>query len=163
MGDRSTIGGAVASGTTGDTLALTWKDCGDSSTHAKITSVTPSTISLGALTTITGTGSLDEDVNDGTFDMKVVGIGGTQLLECKGDASASKTCNLPLGTGSITFDGVKFPLKAGPQPINVDLKLSSTLPASLAKTKTTVTAASKSGDKLFCLEVDLAKELLHIV
>merc|ERR1719265_1368318 len=38
----------------GGSLKLTWQDCGDSSTHTKITAVTPSSLTLGATTTITG-------------------------------------------------------------------------------------------------------------
>ena len=52
---------------TGGTLKLTWSDCGDASTHAKVTGLTPDTITLGQMTTVSGTGTLDEAVTGGSF------------------------------------------------------------------------------------------------
>merc|ERR1712137_1100495 len=90
-------------------LSLTWSDCGAGATHAKITDFTPSSLTLGKKTTMTGTGQLDEGVTGATFDLLMDGAIG-QLLKCDGDASQSKTCQLPLGVGSLTFDAMKFPL-----------------------------------------------------
>merc|ERR1711920_456538 len=136
-------------------LDLTWSDCGGGATHAKITEFTPSSIALGKQTTMTGTGKLDEAVQGATFDLVMDGAIG-QLLKCDGDASASKTCNLPLGVGALTFDAMKFPLAAGSVPVNVDIKLASNLPSSLAKTTTTCKATSANGDELFCIEIKSA-------
>merc|ERR1711977_569836 len=103
-----------------------------------------------------GTGAIDEDVTDGaTFDLEMTGAIG-KLLSCKGDASVSKTCNLPLNTGSLTFDAMQFPIKKGPQTVKVDIQLSANLPSALAKTKTITTATSKGGDKLFCIQINSA-------
>merc|ERR1712232_956265 len=136
-------------------LALTWSDCGQGSTHAKITEFTPSSLTLGQKTTMTGTGELDESVSGASFDLQMVGAIG-KLLTCDGDASQSKTCNLPLGVGSLTFDAMKFPLSVGSVPVNVDIKLASTLPSSLATTSTTVKAKSSKGDDLFCIAIKSA-------
>ena len=40
-----------------------------------------------------------------------------QLLHCSGDASVTKSCNLPLGTGSLTFEGMSFPIAPGSVPV----------------------------------------------
>merc|ERR1719201_2091196 len=104
---------------------------------------------------MTGTGNLGEDVAGATFDLEMTGAIGT-LVSCKGDASASKTCSLPLNTGSLTFDAMTFPLKAGSTDVNVEISLSSSVPASLQTTTTRCTAASSSGDKLFCIEIKSA-------
>merc|ERR1719262_1967501 len=103
---------------------------------------------------MTGTGNLDEDVTGATFDVEMKTAAGT--ISCKGDASQSKTCNLPLGTGSLSFEALTFPLKKGSTAISIDLKLSAALPGALAKTDTTVTADGKNGDKLFCMEIKSA-------
>jgi len=137
----------------GGSLQLSYKDCGDASTHAKITGLTPSTATIGRKATITGTGELDEDITDGTFSMKVGFSKGVPLLECSGDASAGKKCSFPFLSGSLKFEGVNFSIKAGPQDINVDLYLSPFLPSGLIKTTTEVTAVSKSGEKIFCMKV----------
>merc|ERR1719378_536369 len=104
---------------------------------------------------MTGTGALTEDVPAATFDLEMTGAIG-KLVSCKGDASAAKTCSLPLGTGSLTFDAMTFPLKAGSTDVNVDISLSSAVPASLQTTTTRTTAAASNGDKLFCIEIKSA-------
>jgi hypothetical protein len=141
----------------GGQLGLTYKDCGDSATHAKITGLTPSTATIGRKTTITGTGEVDTDIADGTFNMQVGFSEGVPLADCQGDASVRKKCNFPFAAGSLTFDGVKFPIKAGPQNINVDLHLSPFLPASLIQTTTKITAVSKNDEKIFCIKVITGK------
>jgi len=137
----------------GGTLSLSYKDCGSSSTHAKITSLSPSVATTGRTTKITGHGNLDEDIADATFEMEVAFSSGVPLLDCSGDAQAQKKCGFPLGTGSLTFDGVNFPIKAGPQDIPLDLYLSPLLPAGFIKTMTKVTAVTGAGDKIFCIKV----------
>merc|ERR1712137_1182694 len=92
-------------------------------------------------------------VSKANFDLVMNGAIG-QLLKCDGDAAQSKTCNLPLGVGSLTFDAMKFPLAAGSVPVNVDIQLAATLPSSLATTKTTCKATASNGDDLFCIEIN---------
>merc|ERR1719463_763289 len=145
----------MASSLKGGSLKLDWKDCGDAGTKTKITGFTPATLTLGQKTTMTGTAQLSEEVSGATFDLKMNGAIGT-LLHCSGDASVSKTCSLPLGTGSLTFDAMKFPIAAGKSDVNVDISLSSALPSALTKTKTITKATAKNGDDIFCMEVDSA-------
>merc|ERR1712050_484424 len=56
---------------TGGTLKVTWKDCGTATTHAKINSFSPGTLTLGQKTTMTGTGSVDEAVTGGSFSISL--------------------------------------------------------------------------------------------
>lgn len=152
---KTFVGAAgIAAANATSTLKLTWNDCGDSSTHTKITSFQPATMTSGTKAVLTGTGNTDEDVTGATFDVEMKTAAGT--VSCKGDASASKTCNLPLGTGSLTFEAMTFPIKKGSVSVNVDLSLSALLPAALAKTDTTVTATGADGSKLFCVEIKSA-------
>merc|ERR1740138_465894 len=104
---------------------------------------------------MSGTGSLGEEVAGATFDLEMTGAIG-KLVSCKGDASAAKTCSLPLGTGSLTFDALTFPLKPGSTDVNVDISLSSSVPASLQTTDTKCTAIASNGDKLFCIDIKSA-------
>merc|ERR1711998_765747 len=106
-------------------------------------------------TTMTGTGTLSEDVSAATYDLEMDGV--IHLLSCKGDASQSKKCELPLGAGSLSFDAMSFPLKAGQTQVKVDIALSANLPASLASTTTKATATATNGDKLFCIEIKSSK------
>merc|ERR1711959_601509 len=130
-------------------LKLAWNDCGDSSTHTKITSFSPSTITTGQTATMAGTGNLDEDVSGASFDLEMNTLAGK--VSCKGDASQSKTCHLPLGVGSLTFNAMSFPIKKGSTTVSVDLALSAMLPGALAHTETKVTATATGGDQLFCM------------
>jgi len=79
---------------------------------------------------------------------------GPDLLHCSGDAASSKKCGLMGGLlGSLTFDKLAFPVRKGSSSVSVDLQLNPFIPAALAQTVTKVTATSKSGDKLFCMQV----------
>merc|ERR1711998_60888 len=142
-------------------LKLAWTDCGDSSTHTKITGFTPSSITTGQTATMTGTGTLDEDVSGANFDLEMNTAAGK--VSCKGDASQSKTCNLPLGVGSLTFNAMSFPIKKGSTSVSVDLALSSMLPGALAHTETKVTATAAGGDQLFCMDIKSAPAMEEFI
>merc|ERR1739845_69085 len=145
----------------GSTLAVTWADCGDADTHAKVSDLQPSSIETGSATTITGTGDVDEAVNGAQFAMDIKASGVT-LKSCSGDASQDVACQLPLGAGSVTLKGLSFPLSAGTVSIPVEASLSALIPPSLAKTNIHVTATSDTGDKLFCLDVNTAKQAILV-
>merc|ERR1712232_979391 len=135
----------------GGTLNLAWQDCGDADTHAKISGFTPTTITLGQKTTLTAVSTLDKDISDGAFDVTLKGMG-MKLMDCKGDISTTKTCNFPLGSGSITFDGFNLPAKAG-SPMETKTELLVNSMSGTSSTTTITNATTKSGDKIFCLQV----------
>merc|ERR550525_806918 len=87
----------------GGTLKLTWHDCGDASTHAKVTDLKPDAVVLGQKTTITGTGTVDEAVLGGTFEMDVKVSFITEKFT--GDLCEAKTFSLPGGLGTMSWDG----------------------------------------------------------
>merc|ERR1712093_122338 len=126
-------------------------DCSDSSYLVKMKDVNPKVIPLHGTSQIIGTGTLTEEVDEGvSYDMVME----TQFTDCIGSATDGKKCNFPLDMGSIEFVGLPTPVKAGEIPIQVDLKISTLLPATLLDTTTIVTAKGKdSGNKTFCLNV----------
>merc|ERR1719453_2669748 len=133
------FGGAMAGGT----LSITWQDCGDANTHGKATDVEPSTVDLGTETQMTGTGTLDKTVSGGTYDIeaKAAGIIDQHFT---GNNCEAKTFNLPLGVGSISWDGLTCPQAAGDMSIGFKVQLSATIPASLAKATIAMTAVELS-------------------
>merc|ERR1711988_614060 len=134
-------------------VSLSYEDCGDSETHAKITGLSPSSVGMGRKIKITGTGLLDKDIADGSFQLQTFYSGG-DLADCSGDASSQQKCGLLGGVlGSLTFDPLSFPVKKGFSSVSVDLSLNRLIPAALAQTVTTVKASTKGGDKIFCMEV----------
>jgi hypothetical protein len=137
-------------------VSLSYEDCGDSETHAKITGLSPSSVVMGRKTKITGTGILDKDIADGTFRTQTFYSGG-DLASCSGDASKKQKCGLLGGMlGSLTFDALAFPIEKGSSSVSVDLSLNRLIPAVLAQTVTTVKASTRGGDKIFCMQVTTA-------
>jgi cathepsin B len=139
----------------GGTLKLVWKDCGDSSYHAKVTNVVPDTLAIGAKTTVTGSGNIDESVTGGSFTISAKF--GPVSEHYDGEVCSPKTFKLPLGVGTVTWDGIKCPLAKGAVSVGVDVQLSSLIPASLAKGTIEVKATGASKDNLICLDLDVSK------
>merc|ERR1719160_520326 len=136
----------------GGNLKLDWSDCGDSSTHAKVTGLSPAILPIGKKTTVTGSGNVDKQVTEGAFTISAK-FGVTEHYS--GDICAEKVFHLPLGVGVITWDGLKCPVAKGSVSVGVDVQLSSLIPARLAKGDISIKAAETSGsqDKLICLDI----------
>jgi len=142
--------------TTAD-LALTWKDCGG---LAQIKSVTPSSVPLGVKTTLTGSGTSPVKVTGGRFDATVK-AGWIPLASCSGPLGPAKTCNLPLGAGSLTLDPVALPIGPGDATISLTVELAASLPAQLAATTTHATAMNTGNQKIVCLDVYLKNGMIE--
>jgi len=140
---------------TGGALSITWKDCGDASTHSKVTDLEPKSLPLGGSTTVTGTGALDEAISGGTFEIDMK----TSIISPKwtGDICQAKTFDLPLGLGSVTWSGLTCPLAAGTIKVPLVVKLSSAIPASMATADISTTAKATNGDNILCLNIHMAK------
>jgi C1A family cysteine protease len=138
----------------GGTLSLSWKDCGDASTKGKVTSLAPASLTLGTKTKVTGAGTVSEGVTAGKIAFGVKASIVSKTFD--GDLCSPKTISLPLGVGSITYEGVKCPLAAGAVSVPVDILLSSALPSSLAKASINIEATSSTGDKLLCMAINTA-------
>merc|ERR1719336_1331379 len=147
-------------GSEGGTLKLNWSDCGDSSTHGHITALTPDTVTLGAKTSLTGKGSIDEDVQGASYKVGAK-AGGIPVFSHSGDACKPDTIKLPLGLGEIAFKGFSCPLKAGAAELDLDLTLSANIPAKMAKTDISLTAAASSGDKVLCVDIKTSPAMMQ--
>merc|ERR1712014_264269 len=142
------------------TLEVTWEDCG--AQHATVTDLQPSSISTGTTETLTGTGTVDEDVTSAHFSA-VVKASGVKLTECDGDATADITCKLPLGAGSIVVKKVSYPIAAGSVNIPVDVTTSSLIPPSLAKVDVEIRAQEQNGEDVICLNVHTEKQQADVI
>merc|ERR1712070_1369354 len=132
-----------------------WSDCG--AKHATVTDVSPSTIHTGATETITGTGTVDEDVPSGHFTATVSALG-AKLTDCSGDATSDIVCTLPMGVGKITVKAVPYPLKQGTVSIPVEVQTSSVIPPSLANVDVHIAATEQNGEDVICLDVHTAQQ-----
>merc|ERR1712070_657146 len=137
------------------TLAVTGADCG--AQHATVTDLQPTSIATGTTATLTGTGTVDEDVTSAHFTA-TVSAAGVKLTECDGDATEDIKCKLPLGAGTITVKAVPYPLSAGTVAIPVDVQTSSLIPASLAKVDVAIRATEQNGEDVICLDVHTSKQ-----
>jgi C1A family cysteine protease len=138
------------------TLAVTWSDCG--AKHATVTGLSPLTVHTGATETVTGTGTVDEDVTSAHFKATVSALG-AQLTSCEGDGTSDIVCRLPMGVGKITVKALTFPLKQGAVAIPVEVKTSSLIPASLANVDIHIAATEQAGEDVICLDVHTAKQM----
>jgi len=136
------------------TLAVTWSDCG--AKHATVDDLNPTSIKIGGTTTLTGTGTADEDVTSAQFTATIKAAG-VQVASCSGDATSDITCKLPAGAGSIVVKAVSFPLKAGRVNIPVAVSTSALIPASLAAVDVHIEATDQSGESVICLDVHTKK------
>jgi len=141
-------------------LAVTWSDCG--AKHAKTTDIQPSLLPLGSKTALTGTGTVDEDVTGGTYDMELKAGGGLIDSHFTGNNCEAKSFNLPLGLGTLDWDGITCPLKAGTANIGFHVTLASSLPASLATSDITLHANDQNSESVLCVQLHLASETLEV-
>jgi len=141
----------------GGTLKLGWKDCGDSSYHGKVTSLTPSTLTIGANTRVVGSGNVDEEVTAGSFTITSKAMVGP-AEHFSGDVCKPKTFKLPLGLATIIWDGLKCPVAKGPADVSVNVKLAASIPAKLARTTIDLKATSSSGHNLICMGMTTAPQ-----
>lgn len=151
---------------TGGTLKLTWKDCGDSSTHGHVSGLTPDSLTLGQKVTLTGTGKVDEAVDSGHFAIDV--SAGPTKRHWTGDICEAKTFTVDvplLGTlVTVTWDGMKCPIAAGDTTVATDIQMAASIPSSFAGATIKMSATTYAGDKLLCMYIDtvppMEKELM---
>merc|ERR1711937_393368 len=135
----------------GGTLKLNWNDCG--AKHGKVTGLLPTTLALGQETAVTGSGSVDEAVSGGEFSLEVKAGGGIVHKTFNGDICKASTFDLPVGAGSITWDGLNCPVAAGKVSVGTKIKMTGALPASLARAAIAIKGSGTNGDDLLCMGI----------
>merc|ERR1711904_492080 len=130
---------------------LTWSDCGDADTHAKVTDLQPTHLDMGATTTLVGSGTLDADQNGGTFNFKAK-AGPIPVLKGSGNLCEDTTIKFPLGAGSIKFHALDCPIKAGDISLTLDVEVLGES-SSNDLLDISLTANSDQGDKLLCMDI----------
>jgi len=149
----------VAVASAGGSLSVTWEDCGTSTTHGKTLDVQPTAITLGEDTAMTGSGTVDKDVSGGTYTIEAKAGGGLIHQTYSGNNCEAKTFNLPLGVGSVSWDGLDCPTPAGDQTIGFHVKLAAALPASMATATIAMKAVDQDSEDLICVNVKTAASL----
>merc|ERR1719379_2150223 len=146
----------------GDSLSLSFKDCG--AKHAVTKDVQPTTLALGADTAITGTGSLDKAVSGGTYDMELKAGGGLIDSHFTGNNCEAKDFTLPLGLGTLSWDGISCPLAAADSvKIGFHTTLAASLPPSLATSDIHLAAQDQDSESVLCVDLELKKQETLVV
>jgi cathepsin F len=138
---------SIAGASAGSLDFSKWSDCGGSA--GKISDLKPVSLPLGKKTTVTAAASLTEAVTAGTYSIQLTA--GAIKQTFPGDICTSKTFQLPLGTGSISWDGLKCPVAVGNQDIPIDVLLSASIPSLLQTGSIHVTVNVGSGT--VCLDI----------
>merc|ERR1719281_299117 len=113
--------------------------------------MSPTSFLTGTDVTITGTGTIDEDVTSASLKATISALG-TKLTDCSGDGTKDIVCQLPLNTGSIVVPALPFPLKAGTLNLPVKVSTSEAIPASLASVDIHLTGDDQNGESAICLD-----------
>merc|ERR1712032_1673638 len=103
---------------------------------------------------MTGTGTIDEALTDGSFTIQMIGIQETFT----GKACEAKTFNLPLNLGTVSWGGLDCPVAAGSITQSIGFTTSSAVPAALAQADISATALDQDGNKAICVTAHLARE-----
>jgi len=153
---RFVAASAVLAAAEAGTLSITYSDCG--SKHGTVTGLSPLSFSTGTTATITGTGTIDEDVTSTKISATVSALG-TKLSSCSGDGTKDIVCKLPLNTGSITVPALPLPLAKGTLNLPVKVTTSASIPASLASVDIHLTGEDQNGASVICLDVHTSASL----
>lgn len=133
------------------TVDIKWKDCSDSSYHGKVKDIkiTPNPPVLGKPISVEATGSLDEGVSGGQYELKIKKL--ITILDHKDNVCGNSTIKLPLGMGSITVVGLTCPTKAGTVTLGQDMTISESAPSGTIDID--LTAKDAKGGNLVCVSV----------
>merc|ERR1719440_1739268 len=144
--------------TQASSLKLSWSDCG--AAHGKLSTLSPESVTLGQTTTVTATGSVDEAVTGGTFeiDLKASILSKTFT----GDLCSQSSFSLPMGTGTITWASLKCPVAAGSISVSIGILLASSLPAFLQSVTMSISGKDATGAGLLCMQVNTAPAMQYI-
>merc|ERR1712166_248406 len=148
--------GLVTGAAAGGKLAITWEDCGDADTHGHITDLQPSEIEIGTTGTMTGTGTIDEALTDGTFTIQMTASLGIKETYT-GKACEAKTFKLPLNLGTVSWGGLDCPVAAGAVTNKIGFTQSSLVPTSLATADVTASALDMNGEPALCVTAHLQR------
>jgi len=145
---------------------LTYQDCGDSQTHAKVVGLQPLFVRDGEKAQIQAKIIAGNAVSASSGTVHVesyMSVG--DLASCSGDAAWPRTCPLHLmwniqtmptwwiPIGQIKYRGVQFPIKKGAASVLVDLELDPLIPSEMVCTTTRFKASTKTGKTFVCVDV----------
>jgi len=102
---------------------------------------------------LTGKGSTKKFIEKATYTVTAKAMFGITVFQHSGDGCKADSIALPGGTGTIKMAGFRCPINAGDVELDLDVQLSSSIPASLAKLTIDLQASTDTGAKALCAEI----------
>jgi hypothetical protein len=149
-------------------VRYTAEDCGDASTHGKFlppTVTNPSSPHTGDVVYVTHRFNFDTPIHDGQFT-SAVSWKGLPLRHETGPLCGTDTLFPvylgPLKVADVNFHGMPCQSQnlVGAVQVHYSVKLAQWLPPGVGNSAFKMMAQSTNGDKLFCLKVKIAIDLL---
>lgn len=136
-------------------LNVSWTNCGKANDKGSITQVTfsPNPPIINQNWTITGIGSVDEDILNGSYTLSVVQkpIVNDNI---KGSVCQPNSIKLPANLGDIYYDGLQCPIKQGALDIKMTAYVSSLAPSgTVLSTLTVYDGDQENGNEVICVAV----------
>eukprot|EP01003_Olkasia_polycarbonata_P008055 NODE_975_length_640_cov_128.062606_g903_i0.p1 GENE.NODE_975_length_640_cov_128.062606_g903_i0~~NODE_975_length_640_cov_128.062606_g903_i0.p1 ORF type:complete len:156 (-),score=34.72 NODE_975_length_640_cov_128.062606_g903_i0:113-580(-) len=133
-------------------ITITWADCGTSGTHSKVTDMkwSPASPKTGDNITLTGTGTLDEDVAGSTYTL-TISHSGVPIVHHSHDGCSPDSLVLPLNLGKVVLPGLKCPVAKGTVTLIQYIEVSPLAPSGGTVAK--FTAVDKAGAPLMCVDI----------
>jgi len=135
----------------GGKINLAISDCGDEATHGHVSSISPTFVTKGKKSVVSGTGHIDTTVTDGSFDFDIK-FGGMSVHKCTGDICKSSKCSFPMGMGSIVYHGLNCPVAEGDVTMDFDVRVSRIVPKEF-ETLTIELQSKGSAGNLLCAKI----------
>merc|ERR1712025_867066 len=97
-------------------------------------------------------------------DMELKASGGLIDSHFTGNNCEAKEFKLPLGLGTLSWDGISCPLAAADSvSIGFHTKLAATLPAALATSDIHLAANDQDDESVLCVDLHLEKQMEEVV
>jgi hypothetical protein len=135
----------------GGKINLAISDCGDAATHGHVSGISPTFVTKGKKSVVTGTGHLDTTVTDGSFDFDIK-FGDMSVHKCTGDICSSSKCSFPMGMGSIVYHGLNCPMAEGDVTMDFDVRVSRMVPKEFETLTIELQSKGSAGD-LLCAKI----------
>lgn len=142
----------------GNHIELTWNDCSSAASHGKITTLVtnPDPLPLGDKGHVTATGTLDETLDDATYNIKVVLLDQTVVDNTHSICEANSFDIQVLGitVGHVDIQALACPVVGGTITVDMDLQLTKLVPPGVAGATISLTATDSNSEELVCLALD---------
>ena len=136
-------------------LNVSWTNCGKSNDKGNVSQVIfkPNPPIINQNWTITGVGTVDEDILNGSYTLSVVQKPFVND-NIKGSVCQPNSIKLPAGLGDIYYNGIPCPIKQGELTLTMTAYVSTLAPSgTVLSTLTIYDGAQENGNQVVCVAI----------